>query len=67
MLDIINEVRAEAQREIVLAKAKIEVADAIEAKFLSKQSECEATKCEETQDFGETEDVAVETETFCNI
>jgi hypothetical protein len=39
MLDIIAEVKAEAERELLLAKAKIEVAESIERKFLERQSD----------------------------
>lgn len=44
MLDIIAEIKAEAERDLLLAKAKIEVAESIERKFLERQSdEAQAT------------------------
>jgi hypothetical protein len=57
MLDIIAEIKAEAERELVLAKAKIEVAESIERKYLEKQSnEAQATFDIEPNEEGDTED-----------
>ena len=39
MLDIIAEVKAEAERELMLAKAKLEVVDSIERKYSERQTE----------------------------
>ena len=38
MLEIVKQVRAEAEKEMLLAKAKIDVTIAIEEKFLAKQA-----------------------------
>lgn len=49
MLDIIAEIKAEAEQELLLAKAKLEVAESIERKYLERQS-----VEDETADFEET-------------
>lgn len=67
MLDIIAEVKAEAERELLLAKAKIEVAESIEKKFLDRQSDdAQATFDIEPTEEGDTE-VEGEPSEFGNI
>lgn len=39
MLDIIAEVKAEAERELLLARAKLDVVDSIERKYSERQTE----------------------------
>jgi hypothetical protein len=56
MLDIIAEVKAEAERELLLAKAKIEVAESIETKFLERQSD----ESQKTFDIAPNDELEVE-------
>lgn len=56
MRDLILEVKAEAERDLLLAQAKVEVANSL----LSKLDEREAVVCKDTE--GATEDESVETE-----
>ena len=52
MISIIRSVREEAERELLLAQAKIEVAESIERKYLEKQS----NEAQDTSDIEPTED-----------
>ena len=67
MLDIIAEIKAEAERDILVAKAKIEVAESIERKFLERESN-EAEASLDVEPTVETEtDAEVEESEFGNI
>lgn len=52
MISIIRSVREEAERELLLAQAKIEVAESIERKYLEKQS----NEAQDTSDIEHTEE-----------
>lgn len=52
MISIIRSVREEAERELLLAQAKIEVAESIERKYLDKQS----NEAQDTSDIEPTEE-----------
>lgn len=52
MISIIRSVREEAERELLLAQAKIEVAESIERKYLEKQS----NEAQDTSDIEPTEE-----------
>lgn len=55
MLEIVREVKANAERELLLAQAKLEVATAILEKYAIQQVEVEAAAVEEETVEEETE------------
>jgi hypothetical protein len=57
MRDLILEVKAEAERELLLAQAKVEVANELLCRFDARQA---VAVCEDTE--GATENESVETE-----
>lgn len=57
MRDLILEVKAEAERELLLAQAKVEVANELLERFDARQERC---VCEATEGVCETESVETE-------
>jgi hypothetical protein len=64
MIEILNEVRAEAEHELAVAQAKIAVVDSIKEKIIAKQNEVEITNYDETVSVEETEATATSDESF---
>jgi hypothetical protein len=64
MIEILNEVRAEAEHELAVAQAKIAVVDSIKEKIIAKQNEVEIANYDETVSAEETEATATSDESF---
>ena len=64
MIEILNQVRAEAEHELAVAQAKISVVNSIEEKIIAKQNEAEITNYDETVSVEETEATATSDESF---